>query len=67
MSRVSPVKSAKPSKVKSFLAKHQLGVGYFELTVAQCFVGVNVISDQPLQSPRKEPFLQGSLIKKEMI
>jgi drug/metabolite transporter (DMT)-like permease len=29
---------------KSFLARNQLGIGYLELTIAQCFVGINVIS-----------------------
>ncbi len=48
MSKVPLVKSKSSSKIKNFLAKHQLSVGYFELTVAQCFVGVNVISGKLL-------------------
>jgi len=34
--------------IKKILLKHQLEIGYLELTVAQCFVGVNVISGKLL-------------------
>lgn len=37
-------------KIKHFLIHHQQGLGYLELTLAQCFVGVNVISGKTLIS-----------------